>query len=116
MTTLLPKLVTDIIDWYQWKAKIRQVNNEYHSSYFYNDHGGHLVHVYRSREYVRKHYNRLVNWRKIGNHHAISTEFYYVYPINMSRKQSHHKYIVRLPPTYCHCKVCEDVNKIWKKR
>jgi len=113
--TTIPKLVTDIIDWYQWKAKIKLVNNEYHSSYFYNESNGYSVHVYteyvykdKSRGYVRKYYECKVNYRKIGNHSIYDNDFYRVRPISILRKQSRYKYRGRIPPTYCHCKLCED--------
>jgi len=111
--TTLPKLVSEIIDWYQWKAKIRLVNKKYHSSYMYNETKGFLVCVYLDfSQYEHSIHYRPVNYRKIGYHdnYEDCPGFYSVKPIKLY-KQSRHKYNFRLPPAYCHCKLCEDHQK-----
>jgi len=89
MTTLLPKLVSDIIDWYQWKAKIKLLNNEYHKLFSLKKYYGVHILVYNE--------NVTINWRRLIDHCRIYT-FAHIYSFTQKEPYSS---VCSLPNNYC---------------
>jgi len=111
MTTLLPKLVSDLINWYQWKDSIRLVNKEYHESYRY------IESYYNECDYLwyvtvdNASSIAKANWRCINDmcylHH---TGFSHIYRIKTGDLSWN-----KLPKEYCNCKKNRSTNFVMKR-
>jgi len=94
----LPKLVSDLINWYQWKAKIRLVNKEYHESYIYVEDYNHCDYLWYVKDSAYQ--VTMANWRYINDmcylHHS---GFSHIYCIKTGEDPGWNK----LPKAYCNC-------------
>jgi len=109
--TAIPKLVSDLIIWYQWKAGIRLVNKEYHESYKYVTQNPQAIWLSEYLQYTKKSEEDgvgMLNWRDLINHPK--WEFYYYDIWNYITNDRVGKDI---PDGYCTC--CYQIKSLLHK-
>jgi hypothetical protein len=99
MGLLLPKLIDDLISWYQWKGNIDSVNKEYHSLYI--DESSHIfccniqmICNYRTSSNMNKY---LFNQR---GYYTYSAAYVYKYIYNFTSDDKMDVPVAMLPPRY----------------